>query len=173
MNYLLIFATPVFLGLIGLGIAKWRKLSWREDVGFQWPDLRVALLWLAAFVALAVAQQLISGSADSAGSWVGKYGPAALAIRIAAVALIYPLAEEFFFRGVFIGVLQKRIGKWLAVLVSAAVFAAIHVQYDWPVWVFADGLLFGLARVHSRSVYLPMLLHVIGNSYAVWERLQP
>jgi membrane protease YdiL (CAAX protease family) len=38
-------------------------------------------------------------------------------------------------------------------------------------FVFADGVLYGVARVRSGSVYVAMLLHALGNGYAVWERL--
>lgn len=37
--------------------------------------------------------------------------------------------------------------------------------------VFADALIYGWARQSSGSVLLPMLLHVLNNSYAAWERI--
>jgi hypothetical protein len=46
------------------------------------------------------------------------------------------------------------------------------VQYFGPelLQVFADGLLFGLARKTSRSVPLCILMHVLGNAYAAYQR---
>lgn len=172
MEYLLIISTPLLLAIVGLAIVRFKKLSWREDVGFAPPSPKVALTWVAGFVVYAAAVELI-GSADSAwGSWAGKYDGAQLAFRIGAVALVYPLLEEFFFRGVFLGVIRRRFGDVAAVIVPALVFALVHTQYDWPILIFIDGLIFGAARVSTRSVYVPMLMHVLGNSYAVWERLQ-
>ena len=164
-------ATPILLIAAGLLIIRFRKLDWGEDVGFQRPSLKLAILWLLAFLMLAAAQQLFAEGDSAAGSWRGKYDAAGIAVRILAVGLIYPVAEEFFFRGVFFGVLSRRLGAAVAILVPAIVFGLIHVQYDGPVWVVADGILFGLARFHTGSVYIPMLLHVLGNGYAVWERL--
>ena len=173
MGYVLIAATPLFLLVVGLVIARARKLNWAEDVGFRAPKASAAFVWVTAFVAFAVAIEVLGSGGESArGSWVGKYSAADLAIRMVAVGLLYPIAEEFFFRGVFLGALRRRFGDLPAIIVPAIVFGAIHVQYDWPLLIVADGLLFGLARVRTGSVYVPMAMHVIGNSYAVWERLQ-
>ena len=171
MEYLLILATPLLLTAAGLAIVRFRRLSWVEDIGFRSPAASAVLLWLLAFLVVAGLQEWLSTGPGAAGSWQGRYGPADLAIRILAVALVYPLAEEFFFRGVLLGVVRRRFGAVAAVVASALVFGLIHVQYDWPVWVVIDGLLFGAARVGSGSIYVPMLLHCLGNAYAVWERL--
>ena len=37
--------------------------------------------------------------------------------------------------------------------------------------IFVDGLVFGLARYHTGSIFVPILLHMLGNTYAVWQRL--
>ncbi|HYG29149.1 MAG TPA: CPBP family intramembrane glutamic endopeptidase [Allosphingosinicella sp.] len=172
MDYLTIALTPLLLTVAGLLIVRFRKLSWRDDVGFRVPGLGGLLFWCAIFVIFAAVGELVTDS-DAAGSWRGRYSAADLAIRVAAVALIYPVAEEFFFRGVFLGVLRRRFGDVAAVFLPAVIFGLIHIQYDWQGMLFValDGLIFGVARVRTGSVYVPMLLHILGNSYAVWERL--
>jgi len=37
--------------------------------------------------------------------------------------------------------------------------------------ILADGLFFGLARHRTGSVVVPIVLHGVGNSYAVYQRL--
>jgi membrane protease YdiL (CAAX protease family) len=172
MDYLKIAATPVLLIAVGLLIIRFRRLSWRDDVGFMAPRPVDIVLWVAVFVAVAALAELFAQS-DPEGSWRGRYSGADLAIRLLAVPLLYPIVEEFFFRGVFLGVVRRRLGTAAAVIVPAVMFALIHVQYDWGGMAFValDGLIFGIARVRTGSVYVPMLLHVIGNSWAVWERL--
>ena len=173
MEYLTIAAIPLFLTAAGLAIIRFRKLSWRDDVGFRAPSSAAfALLWVALFVLWAGAQEFLGSGPSARGSWAGRYDSTQIAVRIAAIGLVYPIAEEFFFRGVFLGVVRSRFGTAAAVLVPAVIFGLIHTQYDWPVWIVADGLFFGLCRVSTRSVYVPMLLHAMGNSYALWERLQ-
>lgn len=176
MDIAIIFVTPVFLALLGLAIARFRRLSWRDDVGFKRPKVREALMWGVGFLAIAVAGELVANAADlddPGGSWRGKYDAVNLAIRIAAIGLIYPVAEEFFFRGAMLGAITQRFGAVAGVLVSSAAFAAIHLQYDWRgmTFILADALFFAICRVRTGSLYLVMLLHSLGNSYAVWERL--
>ncbi|MEA3017867.1 MAG: protease family protein [Sphingomonadales bacterium] len=172
MDYVKIAATPLLLVAAGLLIIRFRRLSWREDVGFAAPRPVDVIVWVAVFVAAAALAELFA-EADPAGSWRDRYSGADLAIRLLAVPLIYPIAEEFFFRGVFLGVIRRRFGTAAAVALPAIMFGLIHVQYDWRAMAFValDGLIFGIARVRTGSVYVPMLLHVIGNSWAVWERL--
>ena len=172
MDYLIILATPAFFVAVGVTIVRFRKLSWRDDVGLRLPSAGQTAIWMAAFVLLFIAQEQFAQGDEAWGSWRGKYDAGQVAIRIVAISLLYPLAEEFFFRGVALGAIARRFGSVAAVLITAAAFALLHTQYDWPVWILFDGLLFGLSRVSSGSVYLPMLLHVIGNTYSVWERLQ-
>jgi membrane protease YdiL (CAAX protease family) len=37
--------------------------------------------------------------------------------------------------------------------------------------ILIDGLFYGLARAKTGSVLVPLVCHMIGNSYAAWERL--
>jgi membrane protease YdiL (CAAX protease family) len=56
-----------------------------------------------------------------------------------------------------------------AILVISALFALIHIQYDWfgILIVFFYGLFCGWARRWSGSTVLPLLLHVITNVWAL------
>jgi len=174
VDLLRIALLPLVLFGAGLAIVRFRKLDWREDVGFVRPRPVDLVFWTALFAAVAAIGEL-TAEGDPTGSWRGRYSGADLAIRLVAVPLVYPIVEEFFFRGVFLGIVRRRFGDVAGVLVPAMMFAAIHVQYDWRgmLFVFLDGLIFGIARVRTGSVFVPMLLHVLGNSYAVWERLIP
>jgi membrane protease YdiL (CAAX protease family) len=173
MEYLKIAAIPLLLTVVGIAIVRFRKLSWVDDVGFKVPAPVPAAAWAAAFVALALAQEAFAGGESVRGTWLDKYDGTQIAVRIASVGLIYPIVEEFFFRGVFLGAARRKIGTAAAVIVTSVIFGLIHTQYSFPVWIVADGLLFALCRVQTGSVYLPMLFHIAGNSYGVWERLQP
>lgn len=172
MDYLIIALTPILLTAVGLLIVRFRKLSWGDDVGLKAPRLADLLFWCAIFAIIAALAELMT-EPGTGGSWRGKYSAADLAVRVVAVALLYPVAEEFFFRGVFLGVVRRRFGAVAAVVLPALVFGLIHIQYDWQGMAFValDGLIFGIARVRTGSVCVPMLLHILGNSYAVWERL--
>jgi hypothetical protein len=86
--------------------------------------------------------------------------PAILLFLIAAVVAA-PIGEEVMFRGfMFRG--------WVG---SSAIWAAIHVQYDWYgiVQVFCLGLLFGWVRARSGSTLLTMMMHSVCNVAATVE----
>ena len=176
MDIAVIFLMPVLLVGFGLLIVKLRRLSWAGDVGIRLPEPRTGLLWLFAFLVLAIGAELVSkwfALEDPGGSWRGKYDAANLAIRLLAIPLVYPLAEEFFFRGAFLGLLRRKFGDLVAILGSSALFAVAHMQYDWRgmLFVLVDALFFAICRVRTGSLLLVMLMHVLGNSYAAWERL--
>ncbi len=178
MDILIIFVTPVALVLFGFVIIRFRRLDWRGDVGFQLPSAPQAVIWLLAFLALAVASEMAGGALgveSNAGSWHGKYDALNLAIRIAAIGLIYPLAEEFFFRGALLGMASRKLGAAGGVLISALAFAAVHLQYDWRsmALIFVDALFYAICRTRTGSIYLVMAMHMLGNGYAIWERLSP
>jgi membrane protease YdiL (CAAX protease family) len=172
MEYVKIAAIPIFLTLAGVAIVRFRRLSWAGDVGFTLPSVAATVAWSGAFLALMIVQELSATGESPRGTWLENYDATQIAVRILAVGLLYPIVEEFFFRGVFLGVARRRIGTAAAVVVTSVIFGVIHTQYSFPIWAIADALLFALCRVSSGSIYLPMLFHVVGNSYAVWERLQ-
>ena len=89
-----------------------------------------------------------------------------------AVIVAAPLFEETFFRGfLFKGVETSFLRPIGAVVVSAALWAAIHVQYDLygMATIFIFGLLLGAARVATGSLLVPLGMHSIGNLVATIE----
>jgi membrane protease YdiL (CAAX protease family) len=69
------------------------------------------------------------------------------------------------------GLSSSRLGASGAVLLSALAWASIHGQYDWYgiVTIFALGLLLGAARVRTRSVVTPLVMHIAANLIATLE----
>ena len=121
-----------------------------------------------------LAAAIFPGAADDPGGvWRGKYDTANLLIRIAAIGLIYPVAEEYFFRGAILGMISKKFNDAAGIIVSALLFGLVHIQYDWRgmALIVVDALFFAICRTRTGSLYLTMLLHILGNSYAIWERL--
>lgn len=83
-----------------------------------------------------------------------------------AVVVATPIGEETLFRGfLFRGWLRTPRDVWPVIILSALLFALIHVQYDWYVTgqVFVFGVLFGWMRWATGSTLLTMLLHGVIN----------
>jgi membrane protease YdiL (CAAX protease family) len=91
-----------------------------------------------------------------------------------------PLAEELLFRGVVLGGLATRWGAPRALVASAVLFSLAHLPYWWlsgqpSGWslVAAEttmvlyGLAFGALYLASRSLWAPLIYHVINNFLSI------
>jgi hypothetical protein len=95
-----------------------------------------------------------------------------MALLWVAVALAAPLFEELFFRGfLFRGLCGSALGAAGAIVVTAALWALIHVQYDGYeiASIFAFGLVLGIARHRSGSTWTPIGMHALLNFIAMTQ----
>ena len=82
------------------------------------------------------------------------------------VVLAAPIVEEIFFRGfLFRGLLATR-GLWPAALISAALFAATHLDPSLFGPAFIAGMLFALVYWRTGSVWPTILAHTAQNAIA-------
>ena len=93
--------------------------------------------------------------------------PAAFLIVLGLLAGLAPLVEELVFRGLLYGWLESRWGSGLAVVVSSLAFAAAHVEPAHVLLVLPLGILFGLLRWRTRSLWPSLVAHVANNGLAV------
>jgi uncharacterized protein len=85
------------------------------------------------------------------------------------VAVVAPMAEEFFFRGFFFGALRNWKGPWPAAVITGLVFGSIHVgsaeaAFLLPLAFFGFSLC--LLRERTGSLYPGIALHCANNSLA-------
>jgi membrane protease YdiL (CAAX protease family) len=156
--------------IIAVVLVRTRKLP-REQLGLVRPRLGLSVLLVAVYLAWMLAT-------DAAIHWRGPWdwrpwlaAPlAASAMRVLAVGILGPIAEELVFRGWFFGLLDKRIGVAATIAVTAVSSALLHYSYGWAVVgvIVVDGLLLGIARWKTRSVFAPIVMHALYNLYAVW-----
>jgi CAAX protease family protein len=145
------------------------------------PHLREIVFCLGAVAMLLIASDLISLAIghDLVPPFMAKIyeaardagAPAILLLLIAAVVAA-PIGEEIMFRGfLFRGWAASPLGVTGTIVVTSAVWAAIHVQYDWYgiLQVFCLGLLFGWVRARSGSILLTMMMHAVCNIAATVE----
>lgn len=86
-----------------------------------------------------------------------------------AVVVMAPFFEEIFFRGfLYKGLSRMRSKEMGAVLLTALLWAVIHTQYETYeiMQVFVLGLVLGLSRWKSKSIYPPLFLHFMVNLIA-------
>ncbi len=95
--------------------------------------------------------------------WSSRDTTLRFAIFLSA-AIVAPIAEEIFFRGLIYGVAKRFGGLFSAALFNSALFAFIHgnIPNFGPLFVLA--LLLTLAYEYSGSLYVPMCMHALLNS---------
>lgn len=132
--------------------------------------------WLAALVAaglVVLALDPLLGWRDelgrallfigSDGGRLAAAGPALFVVATARAVVLAPLAEELLFRGSLFGWLRLRLGAAATIVLTAALFAAIHLM---PVLLplgFASGLAAGWVRERTASTTPILLVHVLNN----------
>lgn len=92
----------------------------------------------------------------------------------AGAALLAPLAEELFFRGLlqtFLGHLLR--DRWRAIVVTSIVFGAIHFPQPHAVLALAAlSVLIGYAYERTGSILPPILIHALFNLKTLaWDAL--
>ena len=88
-----------------------------------------------------------------------------LLVNIGVMALLPALFEEFLFRGT----IQQLFTKWfankhVAIIVTAFIFSAIHLQFYGFLPRFLLGIYLGYLFVWSRSLWLPIIAHFMHNA---------
>jgi len=166
-----------FAALLGITLATWLTVRFLDgghlrDLGLTWrrsslPDLVVGLamplILLTAFFTL-----------EWAAGWLMIVGmrpvsPVLLAGSLGRFAAI-AWYEELFSRGYFLQTLARVTPLWVANLITALIFTALHIWnlgFTWPAFlgVFLAGILLGYCYIMTRSLYLPMAFHFAWNFF--------
>jgi len=89
------------------------------------------------------------------------------AANIILIAVAAPFIEETLFRGLLFGSMRTYLGKWTAIIISAAIFSALHFDSIgfFPRFVLGIGL--GYLYVKHQSIYPSIGLHGLNNLLAV------
>ncbi len=152
------------VGLIGGGIVRLAKTSWRE-LGWTKQGLFKAIgLGILGFVLMyvnVVIWAMAGGEMDPPEVFMPSL-PRLLLVLFFAFGLA-AWVEENLFRGFLQPLLAKRMGLWLAIIVQAAVFSAAHLGFHTNLLSFGStfvaGLILGLLRGRQSSLVAPFIAH--------------
>jgi uncharacterized protein len=91
-----------------------------------------------------------------------------IVINILLIGVIPAIGEEMMFRGI----IQQQIGRLLknehvVVWVSAAIFSAIHMQFQGFFARMLLGSLLGYMFIWTKNLWVPMVLHLLNNGLQV------
>jgi len=169
-------AVPAVAIAAVLAITRWRDISWTADLGLTWPRPAVLASWVAIWIGWVILGEVAirTFGLGQAAPWK-PYPLLIVVLRIAAIGLLGPAAEEIVVRGVlFHRIGRTRLGPVGAIAIGAALWAVAHVQYEWTTaaLIFLDGLVLGTARLRSRSTFVPMVMHSLGNLFSIYQSLR-
>lgn len=88
-------------------------------------------------------------------------------VNIFMVAILPAIGEELIFRGI----LQRRLveltrSRWTGIIIAAAVFSGIHMQFQGFIPRFALGVAFGYLLEVTGSIWVPIFAHFFNNAIA-------
>ncbi|MDO4319676.1 MAG: CPBP family intramembrane metalloprotease [Bacteroidales bacterium] len=107
-------------------------------------------------------------AAGAVDAMLGPHTIGNLVISLLIVGILAGFSEELFFRGALQRILSSgSLNGTAAVWVSAIIFSAVHFQFFGFVPRLLLGVYFGYLLLWSRSVWLPMLAHIVNNSLYV------
>jgi membrane protease YdiL (CAAX protease family) len=133
--------------------------------------LGLAIGGLIIGVAAAAALEPIFHGSASQGITVGNIDTltAIVAFGLSALTIVVGAAvtEELYFRGLLYGRLDARFGVASAVVGSAGIFGLAHFAPNTFPALFALGIVLGLVRMRSSSVWPGMAIHGANNVIAV------
>ncbi len=169
----------------------YRRLSpgfpgWRDYLGLQqWPSLRrVGQGWLLLLVAMPLVlflltvskslpmpevlrsmedstNEMLKGLLQMDNIWE-------LLANLLLIAFLPALGEELVFRGVLQQQLMRRIANpWVAILVTATIFSAIHGQFEGFLSRLLLGFLLGWLYWRTRNLWVPVAAHFFNNGLQV------
>lgn len=118
-----------------------------------WP---LQQMWSEAFSSDEIEQRAQDLWDKANGGWI--------IVLIIVVALGAPLIEELVYRGLILQALQSRLNDWLALLISAAWFALIHLQPVELPGLFAFALVLGICFQRTGRLGMAIFAHIGFNA---------
>lgn len=171
-NPVLLALTSVFSSVITLVVflkTKWTPISRNYLLSKPWLTLLwVALFALGAMIPLEFVYEHIGLEMDETTGRIFE-GLLKEPWGYVAVGILAPLTEEVVFRGAILrtllGMMSKR-NHWVAIMISAAIFGAVHGNAAQFVNALFMGLLLGWMYYRTRSLVPGILLHWVNNTMA-------
>ena len=170
-------AYPVILILIFVLVRSRTPQRFRDAIQWNWPGASAPGFFIGGSVLALVVEGLSSYLPIPKSLPVDNYfHNASSAYLLAAFGItLAPLLEEVFFRGMLYPLARRAFGLAIAVLVTAAAFAAIHgaqLGYAWgPILsIFVVGVVFTVTRARADSVAASFLMHC-GYNFALFTAL--
>ncbi|MEZ4863969.1 MAG: type II CAAX endopeptidase family protein [Caldilineaceae bacterium] len=170
MAIYLLVVLAVYLFTVRRGHGDWTQLGMCKFSQWWWPVL--PLLTVVQLLGMGLINTLLilplvgdnfTNPQIAALTGQGALTPRDLALLLVLVAVMAPIAEELFFRGMLYPVLRQRLGVTLAIMTSALIFALIHFIPILLPALFFVGVILAWVRERSGSLIPCIALHAMQN----------
>jgi membrane protease YdiL (CAAX protease family) len=155
--------------------AKYKGSALKPAVGLR--SLPDAGRWTAIALASAVALRVLTAAYEAVVRALGFVvgggveidrilppGPLGALLGALLLVLIAPLAEEIVFRGVLVPALSWHRNAWFGIVVSGALFSAVHLNGYSFLPLMLVGVTLGWLFVQSRSLWTAVVAHGAFNA---------
>lgn len=137
----------------------------------QLGGFRMAVIVSIATIATAFMADSLNGIMPETPEWfedaMAQIMDAPVWITLISVSVFAPLFEEWLCRGLVLRGLLQKTSPAVAIAVSAAFFAVLHMNPWQALPAFLLGVLFGYVYYKTGSLKLTMLMHCMNNTMAV------
>jgi membrane protease YdiL (CAAX protease family) len=178
INFLFIGGSAYYLGVLR------HKTSWKAigifPINWKWAWLPIAFLVSIALMPIrgvigVIISLLLEGGFNSlqarADLLMGgsmSFSLVSFLITFVAVAVVVPVSEELYFRGLLHRLFQPYLKFWPRVLLSSSLFALAHFDsIGVVVSSFIMGVVIAYAYEKVNSLWMPIAIHATTNGVAV------
>ncbi|GBF11432.1 CPBP family intramembrane glutamic endopeptidase [Tepidibacillus sp. HK-1] len=106
-----------------------------------------------------ISQEILGASQNG---WLGSI------FEILMIGLLVPIAEEIMFRGLIQTIIHRKLGKWVGMILTALLFALIHVDLSLLAPLFVIGMVLSWLKVYFNSLWPPIMFHILMNSISTF-----
>ncbi len=171
--YWLIFSFSLALVIVLLLMRPDMKMPAHRDAAttsgiILWSILGVFLAYFAQVFAASIEMYLLDIEPGSENTMAIMEIARMNAFFIFIPAIIAPILEEIIFRKIIFGSLYKRMNFFFAALLSAFIFAVVHLDFEHLLIYIAMGFVFAFLYVKTKRILVPILVHAGMNSLVVF-----
>jgi hypothetical protein len=91
-------------------------------------------------------------------------------VKFLNVVIFIPVFEEFLFRGIILKMLLTKYTPIFSIIVSSLLFAIYHLNPIGIIYLTMYGFLLGWVYCFSKSLYIPVFLHILINLLAFFTK---
>ena len=92
-------------------------------------------------------------------------------IMIVATVFLGPILEELVFRRVIFGSIIQNYNFWIASIISAIIFAAIHMDFTHILLYTICGMIFSFLYFKTKRLLTPIIAHILLNGFVTFVQM--